>query len=204
MIYLCAGIFAEGNSDYAFLMPLVNRLLFELSIAVPQATEVADSVGIDAPRRAPKKRADRIAAAIQACQGQCTLFVIHADEDGDLRAALEERVEPGRRAAAAVVNAPIVACVPVREIEAWLLCDRQAFAALLPRAAPELPRHPEADSDPKRTLSGIYAALGLRGEYHAFFGENVALEALRRLPAFRAFEGELRAAIDSLARHVTS
>jgi hypothetical protein len=50
-------------------------------------------------------------------------------------------------------------------------------------------------------LSGIYDALGLRGDYHGFFGENVALEALRRLSAFRAFEDELRAAVDSLGRH---
>lgn len=88
MIYLCAGVFAEGRSDYGFLLPLVNRLLYELSTAVPHATEVADSVGIDASRPIPRARAERIAKAIQEHEGQCTLFVIHADADGDHEAAL--------------------------------------------------------------------------------------------------------------------
>jgi hypothetical protein len=199
---LCRDL-RRGKSDYSFLIPLVNRLLYELSIAVPQQTEVADSVGIDAPRPAPNTRAERIEAAIQAYAGQCSLFIIHADADGDRRSALAERVEPGRQAAGAKVNAPIVACIPFREIEAWLLADGHAFAVLLMGADPALPRNAEADPDPKRTLSNIHDALGLRGavgEYYGFLGENVSLEALRRLSAFRDFEDELRAAVDSLGR----
>jgi len=176
-------------------------LLYELSTAVPQATEVADSVGIDASRPIPRARAERIAKAIQEHEGQCTLFVIHADADGDHEAALAERVDPGRKAAA--VAAPIVACIPVREMEAWLLSDRLAFATLLAGAEPALPRDPQADPDPKRTLSRIHDELGLRGpigDYYGFFGENVALDRLRRLEAFRTFEDELRGAVESLAR----
>lgn len=201
MIYLCAGVFAEGSSDYAFLLPLVTRLLYEVSTSVPQLTEVADAVGIDASRPVPKARADRIAKAIRDHEGQCTLFVIHADADGDRDAALQERVAPGRHAAG--VAAPIVACIPVREMEAWILSDSAAFTALLSGAAPELPRDPEADADPKRTLSRIYDALRLRGpsgDYYRFFGENVALDSLRRLPAFRRFEDELRAAVEVVGR----
>jgi hypothetical protein len=70
-------------------------------------------------------------------------------------------------------------------------------------AEPELPRDPEADPDPKRTLSRIYETLnigGARGDYYRFFGENVGLEGLRRLAAFRQFEDELREAVEALGR----
>ena len=180
MIYLCAGVFAEGSSDYAFLLPLVTRVLYEASTSVPQLTEVADAVGIDASRPIPRTRANRIAKAIRDHEGQCTLFVIHADADGDSDAALRERVDPGRQAAGVAV--PIMACIPVREMEAWILSDQAAFTALIAGAEPELPRDPEADVDPKRTLSRIYDALrirGPRGDYYRFFGENIAIESLR-------------------------
>ena len=201
MIYLCAGVYAEGASDYAFLLPLVTRVLYEVSTVVPQLTEVADSVGIDASRPVPRTRADRIAKAIREYEGQCSLFVIHADADGDRHAALRERVDPGRHAAG--VAAPIVACIPVREMEAWMLSDRAAFTSLIAGAEPELPRDPEAEPDPKRTLARIYAALkivGQSGDYYRFFGENVGLERLRRLAAFRQFEDELLGAVEALGR----
>jgi len=201
VIYLCAGVYAEGASDYAFLPPLITRVLYEASTVVPQLTEVADSVGIDASRPRPRTRAERIAKAIREYEGQCSLFVIHADADGDHHAALRERVDPGRQAAG--VTAPIVACIPVREMEAWMLADRAAFTSLIADAEPELPRDPEAEPDPKRTLSRIYDALqirGARGDYYRFFGENVEIARLRRLPAFQQFEGELRDAVEALGR----
>jgi hypothetical protein len=201
VIYLCAGVFAEGASDYAFLLPLVTRVLYEVSTAVPQLTEVADSVGIDASRPVPRTRAERIAKAIHEYDGQCSLFVIHADADGDRHAALRERVDPGRHAAG--VASPMVACIPVREIEAWMLSDRAAFTTLIAGAEPELPRDPEAETDPKRTLARIYDVLkigGPKGDYYRFFGENVALDRLRSLAAFRQFEDELRGAVEALRR----
>jgi hypothetical protein len=88
-------------------------------------------------------------------------------------------------------------------MEAWLLADRAAFTSLISNAEPELPRDPEAEPDPKRTLSRIYDALqirGARGDYYRFFGENVEIERLRRLTAFRQFEDELRAAVETLGR----
>ena len=84
-----------------------------------------------------------------------------------------------------------------------MLSDQAAFTTLIAGAEPELPRNPEADTDPKHTLYRIYDTLGLRGtrgDYHRFFGENIALDSLRRLSAFRQFEDELRDAVESLGR----
>jgi hypothetical protein len=134
------------------LLQLIPRVLLELSPLVSQQTEVAEAVGIDAPYPFPGDRAARIAKAIHAHRGQCTLFVVHADADGDHEVALRDRVEPGRQAASG--GAPIIA-----------LCDQR-----------------------RSSLNRDYG----------FFGANIALDSLRRLPAFRRFEDELRVAVQLL------
>jgi len=208
MIYLRAALFAEGPSDYDFLLRLLNRLIESIAAALyPGASEVADTIGIDAPRHLQKgKRADRIAAACVENEGLFELLVIHADGDTDPQAARKERIEPGIAALrAAKREQPIVAvpCVPIREIEAWMLTDVGAFREILgSKATLTLPGDPEREGDPKATLQQVLREGGARRlppSIYAFFGERVALKTLRRLPAFQAFEAELTAAIRAVA-----
>lgn len=208
MIYLRAGLFAEGSSDYDFLLRLLNRLIESIAAALyPGVCEMADTIGIDAPPHLQKgKRADRIAAACVEYEGLFDLLVIHADGDTDPQAARRDRIEPGIAALrAANREQPIVAvpCIPVREIEAWMLTDAVVFRERLgSKVALELPGDPERESDPKVTLQQILkngGARRLQGSIYAFFGERVALKTLRSLPAFRTFEAELTAAIREVA-----
>lgn len=207
-LYICAGVYAEGPSDYAFLCPLLDRLLDALGASLfPGAYEVAATVGIDAPSGTPGGRAEHIAAAIDVSWGACTLFVIHADADGDAEEAKQKRIEPGIAAARVLRPDPppaVAACIPVREIEAWMLADPTAFKTLLGESATlECPADPERENDPKGTLRRILVEGGMKRRaerLHAFFGERVRLDALRSLPAFRAFEVELVAALRTLAK----
>lgn len=41
MSYLCAGLYAEGRTDYWLLLPLLDRLLPELSEAIVNAAREA-------------------------------------------------------------------------------------------------------------------------------------------------------------------
>ena len=122
MIYIRAGLFAEGPTDYEILLPLLDRLLDQLAAQLfPGAYEVAPATGIDAPRGTEGGRAEKIAAAIHETWDECTLFVIHADGAGNPAEARRNCVEPGIAAAlAARPERPVVAaaCIPVREIEA--------------------------------------------------------------------------------------
>lgn len=65
-----------------------------------------------------------------------------------------------------------------------------------------LPKDPEGLGDPKRALDALVAEHTRRRPYGLYeaFGNTVGLAALRRLPAFRAFEGELEAAVAAIAR----
>jgi hypothetical protein len=92
----------------------------------------------------------------------------------------------------------------VREIEAWLLVDPEVFRLILGAGSTiACPKEPEGESDPKATLHRILKEGGGRRppeRMYAFFGERIRLDALRKLPAFKAFEADLVAALHELGR----
>ncbi|MCC6555615.1 MAG: hypothetical protein IT372_21850 [Polyangiaceae bacterium] len=87
-----------------------------------------------------------------------------------------------------------------------MLADAGSFCRVFRRAQPpELPKDPEAIADPKRHLEMVLKGMGARtdrgiGKYYADLGREVRRSELERLPAFRRFAGELRAAIEEAAR----
>lgn len=204
-LYVCAGLFAEGPTDYRFLLPLLDRLLDELLAKHYTARyQLAPSHGIDAPPGARKQpRELRIEAAIDNYWDRCNLFVVHADGANDPALQRARSITPGIAAARSRrLGCPIAACVPVRETEAWLLCDVSVFVARLGAAPRGLPRDPERVTDPKQFLEQVF----LGGDScfrpstdYTFFGDLVDLSALRRLSAFQAFEQELIGALRDLA-----
>lgn len=52
--------------------------------------------------------------------------------------------------------------VAVREVEAWLLADREAFADFVSAPLNKLPLNPESLEDPKQTLLGLVRRYGRR------------------------------------------
>lgn len=209
-VWVRAGLYAEGPSDDAFLLPLIQRVLAELLHAhYPAQHELEAAVRLDDSLPVSVGRARRIAAAIREYWSTCTLFVIHADGKSDPDRERAQFAAPGIALAreqwqadpeTARLPLAVATCVPVREIEAWLLADAAVFERLGVRDAP-LPPDPERVTDPKRPLNDLLKPLGLhRHPRFDFFGERVDLAALRRLPAFRAFEAELLAALHTLAR----
>lgn len=176
-------------------MPLLNRLLRDIAAELfPGASEIEDTRAIDCVG-VERKRVDRIGAAVRENEDLIDLLVIHADGDGNPEAALRERVEPGIEAARTAIPGkpvPAIACVPVREIEAWLLVDKRIFTDQLGLMV-ELPGAPDRDLDPKKTLTTLLNKDRRRrpNSPYALFGEQVSFEALRRLSAFAEFETAL-------------
>jgi len=204
MIYVQAGLYAEGKTDYDFLLPLLERLLDDLLAKhyPGQSTELPSPLPLGADEEPGKGREERIAAAIQQSHETCQIFVIHADADGDAIRARNERVEPGvRRGLAGLANVAAAACIPIQMIEAWMLVDDEVLRRL-GGDAPELPLDPERVRYPKQDLDRILDAKrrGRRPNVYQFVGENVRLPALRRLPGFRAFEEELVVALRAVVR----
>ena len=134
-IYLCAALYAEGTSNYDFLSPLIQRLLDSLgSRLFPGLVDVGETIGIDAPRPTPAKRAERIAAAVADHWDAFTVLVIHADGAGAPEEARQNNIAPGITLAQSIFPSLIaVPCIPIREIEAWILADERVFQTLLGR-----------------------------------------------------------------------
>ena len=93
--------------------------------------------------------------------------------------------------------------VPVREIEAWLLADRQGMAQLLGVGEASLPLDPDALPDPKRSLLNIAkgAARNIRAELLITRG-SVASQGLgynRVLAEFVSHNWSIERAIQSSA-----
>lgn len=195
-VYLRAGLFAEGPTDYRFFGRLIPRMLEQITASLfPGLCDVEDAIQ---PLDAPDERAGRhekIRAAATASAELFEILVIHADGEGDPRAKRRDLVEPGLAAIrAADPSAPLyaAACIPVRETEAWMLTDRRVFDLLGVGPDLALPHDPER-GDPKVALKAL---VGERiGATYELFGQNVDLQTLRPLSAFQAFEAELSQAV---------
>lgn len=107
----------------------------------------------------------------------------------------------------------IVAVIPVRETEAWALCDgealRRVFGVTLSDGQLGLPsalHMVECAADPKAMLESAFNSTGPSGRRRKqsvapmlnALGEQVSLQHLRRLKAFALLDTELREALRQL------
>lgn len=212
MRFLGLALYAEGPTDERFLGPLLQRCCEEICTAyAEEPIEVSSVLCLshdrsvnDLPREA------RILSCAHAARSAWTLLFVHADSDGDLTAALQERAQPAIDLLARDLNGVGVAVVPVRQTEAWAICDgdalRGVFGTTQTDTAMRLPRSVralEAERDPKKILDGIVDSLGpsrqRRGRpaspYYAALGQRVSMTRLRQLPAFQRFEADVQAAL---------
>lgn len=210
MIYLCAGVYAEGPTDERFLCKLVDRLLYQIAHDVCSGQfEIGETRAIREPKTSKREdRATRIAAAIDYAWESCTLFVIHADADGDSDKALQERVLPGiERARQSHSDLAAAACIPVWMTEAWMLADANAFERTFERPLSiALPPDIENVSNPKAFFEDTLRSLGVAAGrsfagYEAQLGDHVRFESLQRLSAFEQFACNLRSAVEHCTRH---
>jgi hypothetical protein len=206
---LSLALYAEGTTDYRFLaiviQSAVEKILFEHQcpdIAVVEPTLIMDVEG--------HTESDKIFSAAQNAQGAHLLFV-HLDADTrTVERAKAERFYPGQNRVVSSndsVCKDLVPVVPVKNIEAWLVSDYEAFCKVVGTKASErelgLPSHPrlvESLPDPKRTFrEALRIAHSMRrkrsnyhpGEYYELLARTIKMESLLKVPAFKIFYDEL-------------
>ena len=218
MRYLGLALFAEGSTDYRLLGRILYRAVENLCLlCANDVVEIGDVRELDAPKAYKDcNRATRILEAARRDIGVFHILFIHADADGDAGRARQERVAPAVRLIReeeGLTDTHSVAVVPVRETEAWALADgdalRGAFGTTLDDnglGIPARPQEVERLTTPKRVLdlARREAVGGGRRRrqrattYLNAIGERVDLTRLRAVPAYRRFEGDLRAALGQL------
>lgn len=213
MRYLSAALYCEGPTDARFLGPLLERLCIEITMQADGPVEVAPVLDLqDRPADRARIRAERIERAARDSLSAWTVLFVHADaDDRDTRTAFDQRVKPAIDRLGDVVGRDrcIVAVVPVRSTDAWLLADlaalRSALGSNLDAQALERDvamRHGiERIGDPKALVDRIFEGPFRRGRRTpratlvTELGQTASLDALRRLDAFARLESDLKRAL---------
>lgn len=207
---LSLALYAEGTTDYRFLpiviQGAVEKILFEHKcpdIAVVEPTLIMDIEGDNG--------ANKILSAARNAQGAHILFV-HLDADTrTVERAKVERFFPGRdlvESSSGPICKDLVPIVPVKNIEAWLVCDYDAFCKVVGTKAsadelglPSNPRLAESLPDPKHTFrEALRIAHSMRkkrsnyhpGEYYELLARIISLDSLLKVPAFKIFYDDLK------------
>ncbi|GAB3179470.1 hypothetical protein GCM10027162_31990 [Streptomyces incanus] len=188
--YLSLALLTEGASDQWFLVPVIDRQITELALEAPAGFDYA---GVDVGECFTVAHRDLVARQVTDLLCYYDIVMIHHDhnERGKVDAIRDRFPDDAHR---------IVALVPVRETEAWMLADPEALREAAPTrdAGRVVPGDVEKAADPKAVLR---AALGGRRDAERDFGrlgQTVALDALRKVPAYRAWTAELRRAMEQL------
>jgi hypothetical protein len=204
---LVVGFYGEGNCEYEFLLPLIERILQRL---LPSVDILSLPVTTEAVSQSEKLQ--RV-----ACQASgYHLVVFHLDADNrDAQKAFEDRFAPGYEALQQLEvcadgqppNIHIVPMIPIRMTEAWLLADFEAFRSVIGTAlsAEDLgfaahPHQVETIRDPKVVFNkAVQDASRRRGRRKRIAPSDVYkplvarlnLELLAKIPAFNLFTGRL-------------
>lgn len=216
MRWLGLALVAEGPTDERFLGPLLRRVVVEACLELCRSeVEVGDVAPVWRPGPGRPPLADFIVETAQRCRETAHILFVHTDGGGDPDRARRKRFQPAVERVSAEPGLPrMVAVIPVRETEAWLLADgdaiRAAFGTTLDDARLRLPARSvevERVPDPKALLDQVIAAAHggrLRrthpsaSPYFDVLGERVRLDSLRQLPAYRRFESDLRSVLIDL------
>jgi hypothetical protein len=184
--YLTTALLTEGGSDESFLLPVLQQ---QLALLGQEHGFEVGPVRTSSVRTVHNPQLVDVAAA--ELLTECDVLFVHHDRKESAKIdALRDRIGESAR---------VVALVPVRETEAWILAAAYSLdvPGLNPTHKPKPVKSVEKDPDPKATLARAYT----RGDPIYVFdriGEQVDLDVLNQLPAYQTFLHDLTTALKEL------
>lgn len=203
MRYLSTALLSEGVSDDQVLPNLLGRALTELCEAEAIEVEVAE---VQPLRNRPGPSSiDEAIAMVERNNGAFSIIFYHRDQGANPERVRKEWLEPLRQRWADRKE-QLVAVVPVRETEAWLLADGQALRKALgipwtdaEMGLPPNPRQVEQIADPKKVLNDVTRRVSRSvGDHLGRLGDYVDLGRLQQVPAYRRWWDDTRDALTAL------
>ncbi|MFY1633446.1 DUF4276 family protein [Solwaraspora sp. WMMB335] len=125
MRYLSTALISEGLSDDRFLPRLLARALEELCLIEFDETVYVSDVQPLRARSGPVG-IDDVIGLVDRSDGGFTIIFFHRDQGANAERVRREWLDPLRKRWTDR-REQLVAVVPVRETEAWLLADGQAL-----------------------------------------------------------------------------
>jgi hypothetical protein len=210
-MYLSWAAFYEGPSDAAYFNVLIPKLLEDILLRSgrrPYDIALAPAVEFGISRRS------NLEASQDVCDRKNEFHIIFVQADAGGRGQ-QAKIATRREA---IIDAAVERCEfdreiavylsPVKELEAWALCDMDALLVAfgvtrLPQdLAPASPREVERLADPKATLDAISIEAGQRRRSASSnlvrIAQEQSLSRLRMVPAFQDLEGQVCRAL----RHI--
>ncbi|WP_328339325.1 DUF4276 family protein [Micromonospora sp. NBC_00421] len=203
MRYLTSALVSEGVTDDQFLPRLLARALTEICQSeFEDAVEVADVQPLR-DRKGPCSTADVI-RLVEQNPASFSLIFFHHDQGASADRVAAEWLRPLRQLWGDRAE-QLIAVVPVRETEAWLLTDGDALRTALgvrwtdaEMGLPAQPRRVERIADPKKVLNDIMGRVSRSTTDHfGQLGELVSLARLDDVPAYRQWWSDT---LDALTR----
>ncbi|MET8256950.1 DUF4276 family protein [Micromonospora sp. NPDC005205] len=191
MRYLTSALVSEGVTDDQFLPRLLARALTEICLTeFEDAVEVADIQPLR-DRKGPCSIADVI-GLVEQNPASFSLIFFHHDQGANAERTAAEWLRPLREAWGERAE-QLVAVVPVRETEAWLLADGDALRSALgvrwtdaEMGLPAQPRLVERVADPKSALNSVMGRVSRSTtDHYGQLGELVSLARLQGVPAYQ-------------------
>jgi hypothetical protein len=209
------GFTAEGSTDVRFLESIIQRTFEDIAAECPFPVEVS---AIQYIERIPGNFADMVrTCAIKSVDLGVMIFCVHTDADAeDDQRAFVYKIIPAFESVRQITEDAcknLVAIVPVRMTEAWMLADTELLKAEIgtARSDHDLNIHcvPERVADPKavieeaiRLARADFPARRRRqltlAELYQPIGQKIQLKKLERLAAYQKFKAAVREAYRQL------
>ncbi len=216
MNQLVLALYVEGPSDKRFLPIIIQRTCEEILAQRGRASvEVLEPLVLNQNKyRQFSTREECIVQAARDAAG-CHALIVHADaDDSTTERALTERFQPGydlvqrlKTQSNEQMCEHLLAIIPVRMIEAWLLADAQALSQVIGTkldavslGLPTKAKSVESDPNPKQTLKqAAQKAIANRtrgrqiniGTIFEPMARQISLERLKEVSSYQRFVEDL-------------
>lgn len=210
------GLTTEGTTDVRFLESVIQRSFGNVAFECSGQVEVLPVQYIKKESGAFVETVIKYAQHDQE-QGSMALC-IHADaDDSNDTDTFNYKINPAfakvEEMQEALVCKNLVAVVPVRMTEAWMLSDKELLKAEIGTDKSDIElgidKLPEVYDDPKHAIESAIR-IGLQNfprrrrhkltiaELYAPIGQKIALNTLENLPSYQKFKGAVRSAFIKL------
>lgn len=160
MSQVFAGFIAEGNTDYRFLKPIIEKVLDEVAFDSRGQIDVYVK-NIECGKGVSFRNYVLNGRYKGKINYGISLLIVHADADSLSNAATYHyKINPAKHALAAKSKKDycqeLIALVPIFELESWMLADKKLFKKNIftDKSDQELniQGHPETFTDPKERI----------------------------------------------------
>ncbi|QKZ12964.1 DUF4276 family protein [Spirosoma sp. KUDC1026] len=214
---ITVGFITEGTTDVRFLNSIIRRTFDDLTWECQQAIDVYPPTALTISKIGLTFSEYVLEAARAAEDDKLMVLCVHTDADDESDTnTFAHRISPAFADVETCTDAVcknLVAIVPVRMTEAWMLADKEALKAEIGTDKTDaqlgLIRPPESIADPKETIKdAIRLAFDHRSrrsrnqasisDLYEPLGATVRLERLALLPSYQKFQEAVREAFRRL------